>query len=206
MPNFNELKTTNDGYFPKSGGIACWDLSFSANVWNTLVDFIAILWAFFFRAEATATITVTSSPFTYTAGTESEVVYVRGGSVSAIEKKDSAGSWVSVLDSSNATVFLASGQQMRVTYASAPTMTSDVVGMFVNATSATAALTPSSSPWTISNDENRTVVLYISGGSITSITRNGISITDAVPLSVVLPPSAEVIITYTSAPDVVQDS
>ena len=206
MPNFNDLKTQSDTYFPKVSTVPAWKLNVSWNVWDTLIDYLAVVFAWFFRAEATANISVSASPFVYTAGTDSEVVYVRGGSVSAIEKKDSGGSWVSILSASNATVFLAAGQQLRVTYGSAPTMTKDVVGMFVNATGTTAALTPGSSPWTITNSDMRTACYYISGGVVSAVSRNGVSITDSLPLTVALPPSGALVITYTSAPTVVKDS
>ena len=206
MPNFNIFKTTNDTYFPKISTVPAWKLNFSANVWDALIDYVAILWAYFFRAEATASISVTSSPFVYTAGTDSEVVYIRGGSVSAIEKKDSSGSWVSILGATNATAFLAPAQQIRVTYSSAPSMTKDVVGMFVNATGTTEALTAGSSPWTITNSDNRTEVLYISGGVVSSLTRNGVAVSNALPLTVALPPGAALVVAYTSAPNVVKDS
>lgn len=38
--------------------------------------------------------------------------------------------------------------------------------------------------------------VYISGGSITSITRRGVSLGSAVPMAVILPPGESVIVTY----------
>lgn len=204
--NFNNYKTTSNSLFPKTGGIPSWDLTSSWNAWDTIIDYIAILWSWFFRAEATAGITVTSSPFIYVAGTEAEVVYISDGSISAIEKMNSSSAWISILSAANATVYLLPGEQLRVTYSSAPTMTKDVVGMFVNSTGSISTLTPGSSPWTISNPNNRTITLYLSDGSVTSVTRNGVSLGSALPPSILLPPGGAVVITYTLAPTVVQDS
>jgi len=205
--NFNNYKTQSDGYFPKNGGIASWDLTASWNVWDTIIDFIAILWTFFLRAESTGSITVGASPFVYAAGTNSEVIYISAGVVSAIEKQDFTGAWVSIIASVGATVFLAAGQQIRITYDEAPTMTKDIVGMFVNATGSIAALTPSVSPWTITNSTMRTVTYYIwSNGVVDTLTRNGVNIAGALPTTVPLPPGGSMVLTYTVAPTVIQDS
>ena len=206
MPNFNDYKTTSDAHFPKTGGVPGWDLRAAWNAWDTIIDFLAILWSWFFRAESTAGLSVTSSPMIYTAGSESEVIYLQGGAITAIEKKDSSGSWVSLFSSANCTIFLAAAQQLRITYTDPPTLARDVVGMFVNATGYIASVTLSASPATVTNSYNRTVNYYISGGAVSSITRNGVSITDVLPISIPLSPSASFVITYTEAPTVIIDA
>lgn len=66
-------------------------------------------------------ITVTASPMTYTAGNRPEVVYIKGGTVSAIAKNSRT-----LLSASPGTVYLEPGEAITVTYSSAPTMEKDV--------------------------------------------------------------------------------
>lgn len=70
--------------------------------------------------EGTASITVTASPFTYTAGTTPEAIYIRGGTVSDISKNSRT-----IFAASPATVWLEPGEAVVVTYSVAPTMEKD---------------------------------------------------------------------------------
>ncbi len=65
-------------------------------------------------------ISVSGSPFTYTAGTTPEAVYVSGGTVSAIAKNS-----VNLFVATGASVWLEPGEAMTVTYSSIPTMIKD---------------------------------------------------------------------------------
>jgi hypothetical protein len=67
-----------------------------------------------------STISVTASPFTYTAGKSPEAIYISGGTVSSITK-----SGTTLFTQSNVTVDMAPGQQIIVTYSVAPTMIKD---------------------------------------------------------------------------------
>lgn len=70
--------------------------------------------------QGVAAITVTASPFTYTAGISPETVYIRGGTVSNITK-----SGTSLFVATNCTVGLGPNQSIVVTYSAAPTMVTD---------------------------------------------------------------------------------
>lgn len=59
-------------------------------------------------------------------------------------------------------------------------------------------------PWTYTAGTAPEIV-YISDGAVTSITRNGTPVTTSVPCTILLPPLASVVITYTLAPTVVVD-
>lgn len=68
-------------------------------------------------AGTTSTISVTASPFTYTAGSQYETVYIYGGTVSVV-----AVAGTTVFVATGCTVRLAPGKAVVVTYSSAPTM------------------------------------------------------------------------------------
>lgn len=68
-------------------------------------------------AGVTSTITVTASPFTYTAGSQYETVYISGGTVSNV-----AVNGTNVFAATGCTVRLAPGKAVVVTYTVAPTM------------------------------------------------------------------------------------
>jgi len=70
--------------------------------------------------QGTATISVGSSPFTYTAGPTPEAVYIRGGTVSDIAKDTRT-----IFTSTDQTVWLEPGEAVVVTYSSTPTMEKD---------------------------------------------------------------------------------
>jgi len=77
-----------------------------------------------YNPQGPASITVTASPFTYTAGSSPEVVYILGGTVSLIVK-----SGTTLATGTSATmpvsVRLEANQAVVVTYSSAPTMNKD---------------------------------------------------------------------------------
>lgn len=68
----------------------------------------------------------------------------------------------------------------------------------------TASITVGASPFTYTAGTTAEVI-YISGGAVTSITRNGVAITVALPLTVMLSPGASVVVTYTETPTMVTD-
>jgi len=70
--------------------------------------------------QGTASITVTSSPFTYTAGSTPEMVYIRAGTVSDVSKNSRT-----IFTATGCTVRLEPAQAVVVTYSSAPTMEKD---------------------------------------------------------------------------------
>jgi len=70
-------------------------------------------------------ISVTASPFTYTAGPSPETVYLNGGVVSLVETA-SSGSFVSVLVTTNTSAYLGPNEQLRVTYSAPPTMVKSI--------------------------------------------------------------------------------
>jgi hypothetical protein len=72
------------------------------------------------QPQGTATITVTASPFTYTAGPTPEVVYIRGGTVSDISKNGRT-----IFTQTEQTVVLEPAEAVVVTYSVAPTMEAD---------------------------------------------------------------------------------
>lgn len=73
-----------------------------------------------YNPQGPAAISVTASPFTYTAGPTPEVVYIDGGTVSGITRNG-----VTVGASTGRAVHLAPNQAVVVTYTVAPTMTKD---------------------------------------------------------------------------------
>jgi hypothetical protein len=68
-----------------------------------------------------SSISVGSSPFTYTAGPTPEVVYIQGGTVSAVVRGSTT-----ICTASPCSLLLGVGTPVVVTYSSAPTMTKDV--------------------------------------------------------------------------------
>lgn len=70
--------------------------------------------------EGGAAITVTASPFTYTAGTSPEMVYIYGGTVSDVSKSSAT-----IATASGISVHLEPNQAITVTYTVAPTMRKD---------------------------------------------------------------------------------
>lgn len=73
-----------------------------------------------YNPQGPASITVTASPFTYTAGSSPEMVYITGGTVSLIVK-----SGTTLFTSTEKSVRLEANQAVVVTYSSAPTMNKD---------------------------------------------------------------------------------
>ena len=73
-----------------------------------------------YNPQGAASISVTGSPFTYTAGATPEAVYIRGGTVSSIAKNS-----VTLFTATPATVFLEPNESVVVTYTGAPTMVKD---------------------------------------------------------------------------------
>lgn len=70
--------------------------------------------------QGPASITVTASPMTYTAGSTPEVVYVQGGTVSGVTKAGTT-----LASATNVVIPLEPGEAIVVTYSSAPTMVRD---------------------------------------------------------------------------------
>lgn len=70
--------------------------------------------------QGAASVSVGTSPFTYTAGNTPEAIYIRGGQVSSVTKNG-----VVVFDSSPATVWLEPGESVTITFKAAPTITKD---------------------------------------------------------------------------------
>lgn len=70
--------------------------------------------------QGIAAITVGASPYTYTAGSTPETIYISGGTVSAVVKSSTT-----LYSQSNVSVRLESNQAVTVTYSSAPTMIKD---------------------------------------------------------------------------------
>lgn len=73
-----------------------------------------------YNPQGTASITVTASPFTYTAGSTPEMVYIRGGTVSDVSKNSRT-----IFTATNCTLRLEPAQAVVITYSSAPTMEKD---------------------------------------------------------------------------------
>ena len=67
--------------------------------------------------QVPASVTVTASPFTYTAGHTEEVLYIRGGTVSNVTQNG-----VSVFTATGCSVHLAPGESAQITYTVAPTI------------------------------------------------------------------------------------
>ena len=81
--------------------------------WSSLMDYL-------FNPAGVSAITVGGSPFTYTAGGTPEAVYLTAGTVSLIVKNG-----VTLFTATPATVYLAPGESIVVTYSLAPTMNRD---------------------------------------------------------------------------------
>lgn len=64
--------------------------------------------------------------------------------------------------------------------------------------------TVGASPWTYTAGGSPEIV-YISGGSVSSVTRNGVPVTQALPCTILLARGRSVVITYTLAPYVAVD-
>ena len=74
-----------------------------------------------FNPQGVASITVGASPFTYTnADSVPEMVYIQGGTVSAVAKDS-----VTIFATTNVSVWLEPGEAVTVTYSAAPTMKKD---------------------------------------------------------------------------------
>lgn len=73
-----------------------------------------------FNPQGIAAISVGASPYTYTAGFTPEVIYISGGTVSAVVK-----SATTLFAQSNVTVRLEPSESVAITYSSAPTMIKD---------------------------------------------------------------------------------
>lgn len=149
---------------------------------------------------------VGASPFEYIAGTAPEMIYISGGIVSAVERwSETEEEWVVITGGLPISVMLPPSGQLRVTYMEAPAMVRDACN-FNNAAGITEELTPQPSPWEIEAG-GRAIVLYISGGAVDAVTRNGVSIVSQLPATVVVPRGGAVVIDYnTDPPLVVKDS
>lgn len=131
MPAFSTFKTTNPAYWRYVGSIPAWILATPTNVWDSLMDAIANAVATFVPyspAGVTTPITVTASPFTYTAGSQPEVIYISGGSITSVTRHTQP----LTVSAGSITVLLPPGGSVTVTYASAgsppvgkPTMIKD---------------------------------------------------------------------------------
>jgi hypothetical protein len=73
-----------------------------------------------YNPQGVAAITVTASPFTYTAGATPENVSISGGTVSIIAKNS-----ITLFATTNQDVWLEPGESVTVTYSAAPTMNTD---------------------------------------------------------------------------------
>jgi hypothetical protein len=73
-----------------------------------------------YNPQGVASITVTASPFTYTAGATPETVYISGGTVSVVAKNS-----ITLFTATNCNVNLEPGEAVTVTYSAAPTMNKD---------------------------------------------------------------------------------
>src|SRR5580704_12536526 len=96
MPSFDSFKTTNSSYWAYKLGVPCWLLTSPSNAWDSLMDAIAAAVATFVPyspAGTTAPISVGASPFTYTAGSAPEVIYISGvpgGAISSVTRHSQA--------------------------------------------------------------------------------------------------------------------
>jgi hypothetical protein len=70
---------------------------------------------------------------------------------------------------------------------------------------ATSAISVGSSPFVYTAGQTQEVI-YISGGVVTNLTKNGIQIISALPCTVVLQPTESITVTYTSAPLMVKST
>ncbi len=197
--NWNDLKTTSAAYFPRVNGVPCWKLNFLGNVWDTLIDRLAAALSLYQDPGTTQPVTVGPSPFTYTAGTDPEVLYISGGAITSITRNGVA------LSPNVGVVVLPPGGQVVIAYTSAPTVVSDSGALAVNSAGVTAAISVGASPFTYTAS-GRMEVIYISDGAVTSVTRNGVSLGVALPMTVLLPRGGSLVVTYTSAPTMVRDS
>jgi hypothetical protein len=68
----------------------------------------------------------------------------------------------------------------------------------------TVPVTLGPSPATYTAGDNFEIA-YLSGGSITSVTRNGVPITTGFPITVILWPGVSMVVTYDSIPSLVID-
>ena len=73
-----------------------------------------------FNPQGAATIAVTASPFTYTAGPTPETVYISGGTVSIVAKNA-----ITLFTATNCNVNLEPHESLTVTYSVIPTMNKD---------------------------------------------------------------------------------
>ena len=71
-----------------------------------------------------------------------------------------------------------------------------------------ASVTPGASPWTLTCGNTRQII-YMYGGTVSSVTKGGITIAGGtsatVPLTIEMEPGESIVTTYSSAPTVVQD-
>ena len=74
-----------------------------------------------------------------------------------------------------------------------------------NAAGVTAAISVGANPFTYTAG-GRAEIIYITGGSVPSITRNGQQVAAGTPVTVVLPRAGSLTVTYSSAPTMVKDS
>jgi hypothetical protein len=69
----------------------------------------------------------------------------------------------------------------------------------------TDPLTPTGSPYTYTNSTNYYQEVYITGGAVSSVTKNGTSLGGSLPMRVTLGPSQSITVTYTEAPTMTVD-
>lgn len=67
-----------------------------------------------------------------------------------------------------------------------------------------ATVTPGASPWTYTNGASP-ATLYISGGTVSSITKNGFTLAAATGTQITMSPNDAIIVTYSVAPTVIND-
>ena len=126
MPSFASFKTTNSSYWRYVNGVPAWYLAWSGNMWDTLMDAIAAAVATFVPyspAGITVPITPGASPFTYTAGSAPENIYISAttGAVSSVTRHGQPIAYGLPLH-----VLLPPGGQLTVTYTgAAPFMVKD---------------------------------------------------------------------------------
>lgn len=168
-----------------------------------LLSFLGNLAGSALISSQTHVVPVGSSPFIYSAGQGPETIYMSGGVVSLITKNG-----IAITQSLPVSIVLQPGETIIVTYSVAPYMVSSsgIVSSPGAASPDQTVLVPvGSSPFVYAAGQNPQV-LWISGGDVQLITKNGIAITESLPVSIILQPGETITINYTSAPYMVASS
>lgn len=66
-------------------------------------------------------------------------------------------------------------------------------------------MTGATSPYTYTNNDNVPEAIYINGGTVTDITKNGVSVGIVSDRTILLEPTESVTVTYTTAPSIIKD-